>query len=137
MKKLFLLIVVALAVFLVVCRRRIFLWDPIATVTRDGVKQGGVRVMINFSNDILMDDNSTGKRRLYLVQNWNKTAEYASGALRCVQYLACMTEADQAPGDKLTPGPRGKREPFEGVTMTNKRVEFVDETGALVLVLLR
>ena len=43
----------------------------------------------------------------------------------------------QATGSKVEPGSRGRREPFEGVTMTNKRVEFVDEHGALVQVLLR
>jgi hypothetical protein len=136
-KKLLLLIVLGLAVFVVVYRQRVFMWDPIATVTRDGVKQGSVRVMINYSNDVLIDDRSTEKRRMYLVQNWNKVAQYSEGPLKCVQYLACMTDADQATGEKVTSGSRGRREPFEGVTMTNKRVEFVDENGELVVVALR
>jgi len=135
-RKILLLLVVALVVFVVVYRQRIFLWDPIATVTRDGVKQGDVRVMINYSNDVLVDDKSTAKRRLYLVQNLNKVAEYSTGPLRCIEYLACMTDGNQATGEKVTPGPRGRREPFEGVTMTGKEVEFVDESGALVLVTL-
>lgn len=136
MKKILVVFAVALAVFVFVCRERIYVWDPLAGVTRDGVKQDGVRVMINYSNDVLVDDASTATRRIYLVQNWNKTAEYAT-ALHCIEFLACMTDADQATGDKLTPGERGKREPFEGVTMTNRRVEFVDEHGNLVAVVLR
>ncbi len=136
MKKLLLLLGVALVVFAVVYRQRIYVWDPLATVTRDGLKQSGVRVMINYSNDVMMDDASTNTRRIYLVQNWNKTAQYAT-ALRCIEYLACMTDADQATGEKLTPGYRGRREPFEGVTMTDRRVEFVDERGNLVMVVLR
>jgi hypothetical protein len=136
-KKLLLLLAIGLLVFAAIDRQRIYVWDPIATVTRDGVKQGSVRVMINYSNDVLMDDNSTEKRRLYLVQHWNKTAEFSTGALKCVEYLACMADGDQASGEKIVPGSWGRREAFEGVTMTNKRVEFVDETGALVVVALR
>ena len=137
MRKLLLLLVIALAIFVAVDRQRIYVWDPIATVTRDGVKQGDVRVMINYSNDVLIDDGSTDVREIYLVQNWNKTAEDSTGPLQCIRFLACMTNADQATGLKLVPGSRGKRDAFEGVTMTNKRVEFVDEHGALVAVLLR
>ncbi len=137
MKKILVLLGLALVVFVAIYRQRIYVWDPLATVSRDGVKQGGVRVMINYSNDVYLDDTSTDKRRLYIVQNWDKAAIYPIGTLRCIQFLACMTEADQAAGTSVSPGPRGKRAPFEGVTMTNKQVEFVDERGALVDVELR
>ena len=137
MKKLLLLLTVALVVFVAVYRQQIYVWDPIATVSRDNVKQGSVRVMINFSNDILIDDNSTSTRRIYLVQHWNMAAQFATGQLRCIEYLSCMTDAEQATGEKLIAGPRGKREPYEGVTMTDRRIKFVDEHGALVEVVLR
>ena len=137
MRKLLLLLLVALVVFVVVYRQRIFLWDPIASVTRDGVKQGDVRVMINYSNDVLLQDGSMPERRLYLVQNWNKVAEVPTIPLKCIYGVACMTDADQASATRLDIGSRGRRAPFEGVTMTNKRVEFVDEDGALVTVVLR
>ena len=137
MKKLLLLLTVGLVIFVVIYRQRIYVWDPLATVSRDGVKQGSVRVMINYSNDILMDDGSTATRRIYIVQGWNNVAQFFTGPLRCIQYLACMTDADQVTAEKVEPGSRGRREPYEGVTMTNKRVKFVDERGALVEVLLR
>ena len=137
MKKILLLIGIALVVFAVMYRQRIYVWDPLATVSRDGVKQSGLRVMINYSNDVLVDDGSNGKHTIYLVQNWNKVAEYPTGPLHCIEYLACMTGADQAAGDKVTPGSRGRREPFEGVTMTDRRVEFLDENGNLVAIVLR
>jgi hypothetical protein len=136
-KKFLALLTLLLVVFVVIYRQRIFLWDPIATVTRDGVKQGGVRVMINYSNDVLVDDKSTDTRRLYLVQHWNQVAEYSTGPLKCIQFLACMTDAEHATGEKVTPGARGGRAPFDGVTMTNKQVEFLDESGALVSISLR
>ncbi len=137
MKKVLALLTLLLIVFVVVYRQRIFLRDPLASVTRDGVKVSGVVVMINASNDVLLEDRSAGKRRLYLVQNWNKTAEVPTVALTCVQGLACMTNADQATGMAIVPGYRGKRPAWEGVTMTSRRVEFVDEDGALVQVALR
>jgi hypothetical protein len=137
MRKLIAVMVLALVVFVVIYRQRLFLRDPLATVSRDGVKVSGVAVMINYSNDVLLDDHSAGKSRLYLVQNWNKQAEVPTAALTCVQGLACMTDADQATATAITPGSRGRRPAWEGVTMTNRRVEFVDEDGDLVQVLLR
>ena len=136
MKKIFALLTLALVVFVILYRQQIYVWDPIANVSRDGVKQGSVRVMINYSNDILADDNSTTTRRIYLVQHWDMAAKFATGQLRCIQYLACMTNAEQATGEKLVPGSRGKRDPYEGVTMTTRRIKFVDEHGALVEVAL-
>lgn len=141
MKKLLLLLLIAFAVFVAVYHQRLFLWDPIANVTRDGHKVPGARVRINYTNDILLEDHSAGDKpgvstRMYLVQNWNKTA-VAPARLRCVGSFLCMTDADQASGDPIASGTRGSRAPFAGVTMTNRRVEFVDEDGALVEVLLR
>jgi hypothetical protein len=136
-KKLLALLTLVFVVFVVIYRQRIFLWDPIATVTRDGAKQGGVRVMINYSNDVLVDDKSTDTRRLYLVQHWNQIAQHSTGPLKCIQFLACMTDAEHATGEKVTPGARGTRTPFDGVTMTNRQVEFLDENGALVSISLR
>ena len=137
MKKLLALLVIVFAVFLYLNRFRVFLRDPIAGVTRDGVKVDGARVMINYPNDILLQDLSGGKSRLYLVQHWNKAVGSPSVALKCVQDIACRTDADQASTYPVAAGSRGRRSPFEGVTMTDRRVEFVDEDGALVVVVLR
>ena len=45
-----------------------------------------------------------------------------------------MTDADQAAATAIVPGSRGRRPAFEGVRMTNRFVEFVDEDGDLVRV---
>ena len=137
MKKLIALVFLGLIVFVVVYRQRVFLRDPLATVTRDGHQQGGIRVMINYNNDVLMDDASATPRRIYLVEGWDRVPQFLAATLKCVNGLACMTDADQASGAPVPQGSRGRRSPFEGVTMTNKRVEFVDEDGALVEVTLR
>ncbi len=136
MRKLFLLLVICLIVFVALNRQRLFVWDPLAKVSRDGGAVGKVRVMINYSNDVLLEDHSGGRKRLYLVQHWNKTVE-APAQLTCVQLLGCMTDADQASGAAIPVGSRGRRPPFEGVTMTDRRIEFVDEDGALLSVSLR
>lgn len=137
MKKIIGLILLAIIVFVVIYRQRIFLRDPLATVTRDGVKMGGVYTMINYSNDVLVDDSSGAVHRIYLVQNWNKVDATPTAPLKCINGVACMTNADQATAAAVPVGSRGRRSAFEGVTMTNKRVEFVDEDGALVDVTLR
>ncbi len=137
MKRLFALLFLGLIVFVAIDRQRIFLRDPLATVTRDGMPTHGVQVMINYSNDVLLQDDSKPPRRVYLLQHWNKVAEIPTAPLACLQFLVCLTDADQATATKLEPGSRGRRSPFEGVTMTDRRVEFVDEDGALVTVQLR
>jgi hypothetical protein len=137
MKRIFALLLICLIVYVALHRQQVFLRDPLATVTRDGTQVGGVQVMINYTNDVLLQDGSKPQHRLYLVQNWNKVAEVPTAPLKCMQWLACMTDADQAAATKLEPGSRGRRSPFESVTMTNRRVEFVDEDGALVTVTLR
>ena len=137
MKKLLALIFIGLLVFIFIYRQRVFLRDPLATVTRDGVNQSGAHVLINYTNDILLDDTDAGKHRIYLVQNWNKVAGFPSVPLKCFTAMACMTDADQATATPIPVGTRGKRSAFEGVTMTNKHIEFVDEDGALVAVTLR
>jgi hypothetical protein len=130
-KKILLLIVIGIAVFVAIYRQRIYVWDPIASVTRDGVKQGGVRVMINYSNDVLVQDSNTHKT--YLVQTWDKVAKYSLGPLKCVEYLACMADGDQASGEPVV----ARRAGFAGVAMTNRRVEFLDQNAAVVNVWLR
>ncbi len=136
MRKLLILLTVVVVGFVVVERERLFLRDPLATVTRDGVKVEEARALINFSNDVLLEDGTGGRMRVYLAQNWSDAA-IVPAVLKCLGAMACLTDADHASGTALVAGSRGRREPFVGVTMTNRRVEFVDEDGALVQVTLR
>ena len=138
MKKVFGLILLLIVVFVVVNRRRVYLRDPLASVSRDGAAVSGVKVLINYPNDVLLDDSSVpGHRRLYLLQHWNHALETPTAELRCLNGLACLTDADQATAALVTPGSRGRRSPVAGPTMTDQQVSFVDEDGALVTVRLR
>ena len=138
MKKILALILLLLVVFLAVNRRRVYLRDPLALVSRGGVVVSGVKVLINYPNDILLDDQSvSGHRRLYLVQHWNLTAGTPTAPLTCINGMACLTDADHASAAQITPGTRKSVSPSAGVTMTNRNVTFVDEDGATVRVTLR
>ncbi len=41
---------------LVVFRQRLFLRNPLASVERNGMKQTGYRVYLNYYNDIVVED---------------------------------------------------------------------------------
>jgi hypothetical protein len=136
MRKLFLLVVIVAVVFIILNRQRVFLWDPIAKVERDGVAVDHARAMINYSNDVLLTDGSASKNRVYLLQHWDKEP-VAPSLLKCLTGMACLTDDDRATGTPIAVGARGNRAPFAGVRMTNRKVEFLDEDGALVEVTLR
>jgi hypothetical protein len=136
MRKLFFLLLLGLGLFVYFYRFRVFLRDPLAEVTRDGAPVDHAVAMIDYANDVLLLDRSTGHLRIYLLEHWNQVTGTPPGPLNCLGDLACMTDADQAAMTPVTPGARGNRSPFEGVTMTDRRVEFVDEEGALIQVLL-
>jgi hypothetical protein len=130
MRRLLLLVIVVCVAFVYICRERLYLRDPLASVERAGTKVSETRVLINYPNDILLEDDSAGRHRIYLVQNWNLTPS-APAHLTCTANLACLADADHA---TATPIPGTKGVP---AVMTNKRVEFVDEDGKKIVVTLR
>jgi hypothetical protein len=118
-----------LAVFVVVFRQRIYVRDPLGKVERSGVAQDGMRVYINYSNDLLVEDSA--RHQFVLVQGWNALPGVPQH-LFCLTGLMCWTDADNAAVF-----------PVEGVggktpaVMNAKEVTFVDESGAKVRVGLR
>jgi hypothetical protein len=126
MKRVLLLALVLLVVFLYVCRQRVYLHDPLANVVRSGQTDPDTHVLINYSNDILLYDHSGGRDRIYLVQNWNLTPS-VPGQLMCVAFLLCLTDNDHATAAPIDT--RGRL-----ATMSNKEVDFFDEDGAPVTV---
>ena len=129
MRKILFLVFVGFIVFLYLNKQRVFLRDPLAAVVRGGVLQHGTaKVLINASNDILLEDSSDSKQRTYIVQRWNKVAGTPTIPLKCVQGVACMTDADQATAAPVS---------TVAATMTDKQVDFVDEDGVKLQVSLR
>ncbi len=119
MKRLFLLLVLGVAAFAWMNRQRLFLRDPLGEVDRNGVKQAGAQVFINFSNDVLLKDGG----QWILVQGWDGVVGVPT-RLSCLQGLECMTEADHA---GVTPA--GTQ-----VQMSSELITFVDDKGVAVRV---
>jgi hypothetical protein len=120
-----LLLVVLVAVF----RQRIFVRDPLGKVERNGVAQGGERLYINYSNDVLVEDAE--KHTFVLVQGWSGVPGVPQH-LFCFTGLLCWTDADRATVFPVE-GAGGRTR----AGMTAKEVTFVDESGAGVRVTLR
>ena len=121
--------VVVIAIFVAVFRQRIFLRDPLGKLERNGAAQDGARVYINYSNDVLVEDAAT--HGFVLVQGWNKVPGVPQH-LSCLNGLVCWTDADEAAVLPLAGAAR--RAPAE---MSARQVTFTDSTGDAVRVVLR
>jgi len=135
MKKLFLLAFVVILVLVLLHRQRVFVRDPLATVYTsarpngaDAMKQSGVQVYINYSNDVLLMKEGTGGYTL-LVQHWNRTPG-TPVRLQCIHWMACLTDADHA---QMLPA----RAYDAKVQMSDRAVSFVDPKGVAIRVDLR
>ena len=129
MRKILIVGALLLLIFVAVFRQRIFVRDPLGKVERNGVAQDGMRLYINHSNDVLVED--TERHQFVLVQGWSALPGVPQH-LFCLTGLMCWTD-----GDKATVFP------VEGVggrtraVMSAKEVTFVDESDVKVRVELR
>jgi hypothetical protein len=132
MKKLLLLAFVVLMTLIVLNRQRVYVRDPLATVYRNDVKQSGVEVYINYSNDVLLEKSAQPGAYTLLVQHWNEMPG-SPAELKCVRWMACLADADHATTLPLNAG--GKYDPR--VAMTNREVSFVARDGTKMRIELR
>ncbi len=126
MKKLLALVLLVLVVFVVINRERIYVRDPLASVTRDDVAEAGVQVFIDYNNDVLLEHDDL-PRYLTLLQHGQPVG--SPRIVHCLHFVACMTEAAVAP--VLVAGPSAHIE-----SMTSKRVAFHDADGREAVVTL-
>ncbi len=127
MKKLILLLVVLAVAFVVWNRQRLYVRDPLGSVARDGVKEKGAQVLINYSNDVLLQ-NYNAPMYVTLVQHGDRVGTPAE--MHCVAYVACLLDAD-IPAFVVTD------EGAKVTTMTGKVVEYRDANGRDTVVTLR
>ena len=118
MKKLIALLVLLLIVFVVVERKRVYVRDPLASVTRDAVKVDGEQVYINFYNDVLLE-NDNPPMQMMLVEQGQPIG--IPTKLRCIHWIACLTDADVATTYRIA---------GSASSMTSKAVAFRDESGS-------
>lgn len=125
MKKLIALAIIVLIVFVVVQRKRVFVRNPLASVTRAGESVSGQQVYINFYNDVLLE-NDNPPMLVMLIEKGQPVG--VPTKLRCIHWLACLTDADAASTLPLNATVQ---------SMTNKAVHFRDEDGRPWVVNLR
>ncbi len=129
MRRILIVGVLLLAIFVAVFRQRIFVRDPLGKVERNGTALDGSRLFINYSNDVLVED--VAQHRFVLVQGWSGLPGIPQH-LFCLTGMVCWTDADKA-----------SVFPVEGIggrtraVMNAKEVTFVGEPGANVRVRLR
>jgi hypothetical protein len=129
LKRILIVGILLLVVFVAVFRQRIFLRDPLGKVERNSVAQDGLRLYINYSNDVLVED--AARHQFVLVQRWNALPGVPQH-LFCLTGMMCWTDADKAAVFPVEGG--GGKTP---AAMSAKEVTFVDESGAKVRVVLR
>ncbi|MDP9038240.1 MAG: hypothetical protein M3O02_03065 [Acidobacteriota bacterium] len=135
MKRVLLLLFVLIFGYILLHRERGFVRDPLATVYLDGAAQAGWQVYINYSNDVLLERDAQPARGYgILVQNWNRIPGNPA-TLKCIHWMACMTDADHAtalPLDHTGPGAYDPR-----TSMSSRVVSFADGEGHTLRVTLR
>ncbi|MEG9436791.1 hypothetical protein JAO29_11525 [Edaphobacter sp. HDX4] len=129
MKRFIVLSGIILIVLVAIYRERLFLRDPLAKVYRNGVRQEGLRVYINYSNDILVQDS--GGAPLYMVQHWNESPGFPQ-ELKCLRGMVCWTDHDHA-----TLVPLAKGDPAPSTTMSDREVTFRQGDSSTIRVTLR
>jgi hypothetical protein len=129
LKKILIVGTLLLVIFVAVFRQRIFLRDPLGSVERNGVAQDGMRLYINYSNDVLLED--TAKHEFLLVQGWSGIPGVPQH-LAAFTGLAYWTDADHATVFPLE-GLGGRTR----AVMSAKEASFVDNSGAKVTAKLR
>ena len=127
MRKIVLIVLVVGSWFVYQNRMRLFVRDPLGLVTRNGVKEDGAQVFINYDNDALLE-NDHAPMYLEILQHGQPVG--TPNTLKCIHYLVCLASGYPAPQASALPGARM-------VAMSPKIVQFRDEEGREVAVALR
>lgn len=126
-KLLLVLVLLVLCYYAFLNRDRIFVRDPLGSVTRNDVKESGAQVFINYDNDVLLENDNT-PMYLHILQHGQPVG--SPDSLKCIHYLVCFTNGYPAPQAAAVPGARLE-------SMTNKQVRFRDGNGREAVVNLR
>jgi hypothetical protein len=127
LRKFLVVIVLVGVVFVVWNRQRMYVRDPLGSVVRDGVKEKGAQVFIDYSNDVLLE-NYNAPMYVTLVQHGERVGTPAT--LHCIAYVVCLLDADVGP---LLQGSEGAK----ATSMSSRVVEFRDGDGRDTVVTLR
>lgn len=126
MKKFLLLLALVLIVFAAVFRTRIYVRDPLASLTHNGLPEPGVQIFINAHNDVLLEQDNA-PRYLQLLKHDQPVGMPAH--LTCLHWLVCVTDAETVP--LLTVDPTARI-----LSASDRSVSFLDSKGQPSLVTL-
>ena len=128
MRKLLLILLLVAVAFIAFYRQRLFLHDPMGKVLVGGTAVKGARVMINYSNDVLvrMADGSS-----IIVQGWDRMPGHPEPYV-CLRGLACLTRNDHAPKTPL-----GGEVYSPDTTMGDREISYRNGSGEAVRVIIR
>ena len=126
-RKLVLLVLLVAAWFAYANRFRLFVRDPLAAVSRDGVKEAGAQVFLNYNSDVLLE-NDHAPMYFNIVQHGQPVG--APDALKCIHYLVCLASGYPAPQISVLPGAKLE-------AMSTRQVRFQDSQGRAVVIDLR
>ena len=127
MRKLIGVVLLLAVLFVVWSRQRMYVRDPLGSVMRDGVKERGAQVYINYSNDVLLE-NFSAPMYVTVVQHGDHVGTPAE--VRCVAYMVCLMDADVA---TLMDAKGGAKV----MSMSSKELEYRDAGGRDTVVALR
>lgn len=127
MKKVLLILFVLLVAFVVYNRQRIFVRDPFGTLTRGGLKEEGAQIFINYSNDVLIEND---RAPMYLTLLQHDQPVGTPNISFCMHWAFCMTDADKATFSAVAPTASIE-------SMSNKLVTFIGGDGRKAVVTLR
>ncbi len=135
MRKLLLLATVVFVVLVILYRDRLYLRDPLGTIERNGVAVPDARLFINYSNDVLVQENHGTE--MFVVQNWSRRAATPS-RLTCVQGMLCITPADRIVDAQAADSSQMNSADSEGkAEMSSRAVSFTDAAGSHIHITLR
>jgi len=134
MKRFLVLAFAILLALILFNRQRVYVRDPLATVYRNDVRQSGVEVYINASNDVLVwKEDSPGAFQV-LLQHWNQTPGLPA-RLTCLHWMVCLADADHA---AIFPIPFTGKGPHDAhVAMSDREVSFTTSDAATLRIELR
>lgn len=127
MRRWLLLAVLVAVAFAVVERNRLFLRDPLGSVTRDGVREAGAQVYINFRNEILIENDHAP---MYFNVLLGGHPVSAPETMKCIHYIACLLSGDDLPQTTAVPG-------AHMLSMDPRQASFRDGEGRQVHITLR
>ncbi|MDE1154544.1 MAG: hypothetical protein PW735_02320 [Acidobacteriaceae bacterium] len=120
------ILLLASLVFVWVEREQLYVRDPLASVTENGVERTGVQVYLNYNNEVLLEQDHPSFQ-LRLMQRGNHVGVPAR--IKCIHWVACLLDAPLA---TLV-----EREPLTVDAMDARHIAFHDANGMQGLVTLR